>query len=71
MAPSTIDYDLHGLVVVTWGKLMRMTWSFWGAYGDEAYAVLSSDWLNPNHKSPGGFDIAALTQDLRAVTRAA
>jgi hypothetical protein len=70
-AVPVLGYDLHGLIVVTWGKLMRMTWSFWDAYGDEAFAVLSSDWLSPNHKAPNGFDFLSLTQDLRAVTRAA
>jgi hypothetical protein len=46
-AVPILSFDLHGLTCVTWGKLMRMSWGFWNAYGDEAYAVLSSEWLSP------------------------
>ena len=50
-----------------------MTWQFWAAYCDEAYAVLSMDFLkadpaNPHDPvAPSGFDLAALQVDLKAV----
>jgi hypothetical protein len=65
-AVPIVAYDQKGLTVVTWGQLKRMTWKFWYMYGDEAFAVLSPDWLN-NQVSPEGFDLAALTTDLHAV----
>jgi hypothetical protein len=61
-----VEYDQRGLTVVTWGQLLRMTWAFWEAYCDEAYAILSQDFLEEN-KTPDGFDLVALKADLKAV----
>jgi hypothetical protein len=43
-----------------------MTWAFWEAYCDEAYAILSHDFLEKN-KTPDGFDLATLRADLKAL----
>jgi hypothetical protein len=66
-AVPVVAYDASGLTVVTWGALQRMTWGFWSAYCDEAYAVLSTDWLAAN-QAPNGLDLTALHQDLAQVT---
>lgn len=66
-AVCVIGYDSHGLTVITWGAVKRMTWSFWAAYCDEAYAIISTDFANQK-TSPSGFDLAALQQDLQQVT---
>ena len=50
-AVPVVAYDTRGVTVVTWGALQTMTWSFWEAYCDEAYAILSKDYL------PSGADI--------------
>jgi hypothetical protein len=64
-AVPVVQYDQRGLTVVTWGQLKRMTWSFLDTYCDEAFAVLSDDWINDKTKlSPDQFDVAALQQDL-------
>jgi hypothetical protein len=63
-AVPVVGYDEAGLTVVTWGALKAMTWNFWAAYCDEAYAVLSTDFLD-NGKTPQGFDIATLRTDLQ------
>jgi hypothetical protein len=60
-------YDPQGLTVITWGEKKRMTWGFFQIYCDEAYAVLSEDWLKDDHRSPSGFDLAALQADLQAI----
>lgn len=65
-AVPVVAYDDHGLTVVTWGALKRMTWSFWETYCDEAYAILSPDFLKAE-KSPLGFDVVALEEDLKQV----
>ena len=65
-AVPVVAYDAKGLTVVTWGMLKTMTWQFFSLYCDEAYALLSNDWLNAG-KSPAGFDLAALQQDLHRV----
>lgn len=59
-------YDEVGLTVITWGQPQNMTWAFWDKYCDEAYAVLSQDWIN-NNVNPQGFDLATLQQDLSNV----
>ena len=66
-AVPVVAYDPEGLTVVTWGALKRMTWGFWAAYCDEAYAILSPDYLEQKGgKSvvPAGFDLQQLQEDL-------
>ena len=66
-AVDVVAYDATGLTVVTWGNLKRMTWNFWDRYCDEAYCILSEDFLNEG-RAPNGFDLAALKADLALVT---
>jgi len=64
-----VAYDPRNVWVVTWGALKPMTWQFYRAYMDEAYAVLSSDWINAKlGRSPSGLNLAGLEKDLAAVT---
>jgi hypothetical protein len=60
-----VDYNSTGLTCVSWGTLYRMTWGFFHVYCDEAWGVVSTDFLNAGH-SPEGFDLAALNADLAA-----
>lgn len=66
-AVDVVAYDAHRLTVVTWGRLKQMTWSFWDRYCDEAYGILSGDFLDAG-RAPNGFDLAALKADLALVT---
>jgi hypothetical protein len=66
-AVDVVRYDDAGLTVVTWGRLQAMTWSFWDRYCDEAYCVLSQDFLDRG-RAPNGFDLEALRRDLALVT---
>ena len=63
-AVPVVAYDQRGVTVVTWGALQTMTWSFWEAYCDEAYAILSPDYLNKKKQSPAGFNMQQLQADL-------
>lgn len=66
-----VNADEHGLWVVTWGALKLMTWAFLAKYADEAYALLSEDWIcGPTKKTIEGFDLAQLQQDLAKITKA-
>lgn len=65
-AVPVVAYDPRGLTVVTWGQLLRMTWEFWQAYCDEAYAVLSADFVSKG-KAPNGFDLKTLQADLKKI----
>jgi hypothetical protein len=66
-AVDVVGYDDERLTIVTWGTLQELTWSFWDRYCDEAYAVLSPDYL-AHGRSPEGLDLAALRRDLQLVT---
>ena len=46
-----------------------MTWQFWNAYCDEAYGLLSPDWVNAG-KTPAGFDWQQLVTDMNELKAA-
>jgi hypothetical protein len=63
---AAVKYDPRNLYVVTWGTLKSMSWKFYQTYCEEAYAVLSKDFIvETRETAPSGFDLAALTRDLR------
>ena len=66
-AVNVVRYGRNGLTVVTWGRVQELTWSFWNRYCDEAYCILSDDFLEKGN-APNGFDLAALEADLALVT---
>ncbi len=66
-AVDVVRYDTETLTAVTWGKLQELTWQFLDRYCDEAYCILSVDFLNGN-SAPNGFDLEALKADLALVT---
>ena len=49
---------------MTWGALQIMTWSFWETYTEEAYAILSNDYLSKKKQTPQGFNLQQLQADL-------
>ena len=63
-AVPVVAYDSRGVTVVTWGALQMMTWSFWEVYCDEAYAILSKDYLTGKKTTPQGFSVAQLNADV-------
>ena len=66
-----VGYDERNLYVVTWGARKTMSWQFYNAYADEVFAVLSNDWINAKlGVAPSGFNLAALNQDLAAISSA-
>jgi hypothetical protein len=63
-AIPVVAYDARGVTVVTWGALQVMTWSFWETYCEEAYAIVSNDYLTGKKTTPQGFNMAQLEADL-------
>jgi hypothetical protein len=63
-AVPVVAYDQRGLTCVTWGALQTMTWGFWEAYCEEAYAILSTDYLSGDKETPDGFSLQQLQEDL-------
>ena len=64
-AVPVVAYDSRGVTCVTWGALQSMTWSFWEAYCEEAYALLSNDYLSGKKTTPQGFGLQQLQADLQ------
>lgn len=64
-----VDYDQNFVTVVTWGELKKMTWEFFIAYVQEAYALLSPSWFNNKRKAPNGFAVEELVRDLAVLGR--
>jgi hypothetical protein len=63
-----VGYSPAGVTVVTWGQLLNASWNFLARYADEAYAVLSQDWIESSGLDPTGFPLATLEADLAKVT---
>lgn len=67
-AVPVLGYDSTGLTCITWGEPLKMTWAFYHKYCDEAYAVLSPDWLQKDSLlSPCGFKLDQLKLDLAGI----
>jgi hypothetical protein len=66
-AVEIVRYDLDYLTCITWGKPLKMTHEFFINYADEAYAVLSNDWIEKNKLAPNHFNLSQLQTDLAGV----
>lgn len=69
-AVPVLGYDNETLTVITWGVPMKMTWAFYHAYCEEAYAIFSNDFINGKKQSPAGFDLATLQADITNINQA-
>lgn len=58
-----IGYDSRYVYIVTWGKIQKISWSFFAKYCDEAVVYLSPEMLTAG-KSIDGFDFIQLQADL-------
>ncbi len=61
---NLVGYSSSGPTCVTWGRLMPMSWQFFSTYCDEAYALISPDFLAAGAAAPSGFNLAQLEQDV-------
>ena len=66
---AIVGYNEDWLYAVTWGEVKQMAWGFLDAYADEAFAVLSPDWIDPQGETPAGLNLTQLQADLAAVTQ--
>lgn len=62
-AVPVLAYDEETLTCISYGKKQQMTWTFWDTYCDEAFAIVTTDFLKEN-KNPLGMDLAAMKSDL-------
>jgi len=56
------------LDVITWGHVQPMTIKFVKNYVEEAWVVISPDWIEANGAAPNGLNLAGLQADFRAIT---
>jgi hypothetical protein len=63
-----VAYNATGPICITWGQLQQLTWGFYDAYGEEAYACFGRDIVGSDDKSPEGFNSAQLLADLKRIT---
>jgi hypothetical protein len=61
------DYRRKQLGIFTWGELQMITWEWWDRYTDEAYAILEEDYVGDDARSPQGFSLKRLAEDLRGL----
>lgn len=61
------DNHIGSIQVVTWGALQRMTLSFAQHYIEEAYVVISQDWITANGDTILGLSLADLIADSHSV----
>ena len=62
------DSNNQEFLVVTWGRLITCSWDFLRVYADEAWVVLTTDWLDEWGRSPRGLDLAGLGGAFEALT---
>lgn len=56
--------------IVSWGALIEMTPAFWQNYGDEAWVVITQDWIEANGNTPTGLSLQSLLSEFHAITGA-
>jgi hypothetical protein len=64
---TQLGYGRAGLTNVSWGTLYTMTWDFWLQYADEAYALVTPDFIKQSGKSPTGFDLQGMLAELKVL----
>lgn len=62
------DSDAKTLTCVTWGRTQVMTEAFWHQYVDEAWVIITHDWVNANGIDPLGIDLYQLGADFQQLT---
>lgn len=59
-----LGYGRDGFACITWGRIKYLTNDFWFRYVEEAYAILSPEWVDREGIAPNHVDLASLEADL-------
>jgi hypothetical protein len=57
--------------IISWGYRYTMTNGFWSSYVDEAYALISEEWVEATGRTPLGMTVAQLEAQMAAIKLAA
>jgi hypothetical protein len=63
-----VAYDPNYMTCITWGAKQKIDYQWLGQNLEEAYAVLSPDWLTSMGVTPNGFNLTQLWADLNQVS---
>lgn len=63
-----VGYDNHGLVAVTWGTTQRIGYGAWHYIAEEAWAILTGEFVAKNGDGRG-VNLAALQADLNRLAK--
>lgn len=63
-------WDTNYMYPVTWGKLQPMEETFWMTYGDEAWVIVTEDWLTDSGRNPQGLNLGSLLTEFHGMTGA-
>lgn len=61
-------WDEQYLYIVTWGSVVPATWEWWEHYGEEAWAIVTQDWIEKNGESPVGLNLQGLLSEFQEIT---
>jgi hypothetical protein len=61
-------YDANTISFISWGQNYKMSWAYWSKFVDEAYALISTDFIKAGGTSPSGFSLEDLETDLVNIT---
>lgn len=62
-----LGYDPANLTCITWARAQALTWHFWDVYFDEAWAIVTTDFLDRTGHDPQGLNLRQLLADLDAL----
>lgn len=66
---NSMGQGADGWHMNSWGKLIPGQWGFTRALADEAYVVVTENWLNAQGKSPSGLDLNGLIGAMKTLNK--
>ncbi len=65
-----IAFSPDGVIVISWGQKILLTWTAFGIYVDEAYVPVTQDFVNAQGQDPAGLSLAQMVADANALSSA-
>lgn len=61
-------WDEKYMYIVSWGELIPMTSAFWSNYGDEAWVVVTQDFIEKSGLNPDGLSLQTMLSEFHEIT---
>lgn len=62
-----VGWNGTNYIAVTWGALVEVTPAFWEYYGDEAWVVVTQDFIESNGEAPTGVNLQGLIAEFQTL----